>query len=532
MFKALLKTRFAYLFSLLFRTRNKSGKTTSPTKKILIGFLILYLIGTFSLMFGSLFGSICEPYYEQGIGWLYFTMIILFSVLFCFIGSVFFTKSEVYDSHDNDLLLSMPIPPRMILLSRLLSVTLLSYIYEFLILIPASVVYAFIIGFSPLQLVFLIIIALIIPLISMTLSLIFGGIIAYLESKMRHKNIFTLVLSMVLLFGYLYVYTSMTRYSNNLVENGLKWATDIKENMFILYCGGNAIAAANPIDFIFFFCFAIIPFVLVCMVLAVSFIKIITSKRSAAKIAYNGEIAKKSTVLSAFIRRENSHFWASPMYVMNASIGCVFLLILAVAIPIKADYFISLILEIPSIKEYVGLIVTAVICFIVIMNIISAPSISVEGKSFWILKSLPVNASEILISKVYFHLCITILPTLIASVSACIFLPSSLLDKIMIILLPQALNAFIAFLGVSINLQFPKFDWVNETAAVKQSGSSILTVLAGMGAVFVSGLLFIVFNLFLSPAAYMFVLLIIFVSCILILRNYLLGKGAQKFNSL
>ncbi len=534
MFKALLKTRFAYIFAMMFRSKKDGSKSKGPIKKILIGLLALYIVGVFAFMFGAMFMMLAEPFHQAGIDWFYFTLIIILSVVLCFIGSVFFTKSEIYDSKDNDLLLSMPIPPRMILASRLVSLLLISYAYELLIFVPAGVVYAYKIGFSIQQVIILVLIALILPLVSLTLSLIFSGIIAFFESKMRRKNVFTLVLSLVLFMGYMYFYIDMNRYLTELVANGAEWATSIKNAVYILYCGGNAIARPSIIDFIFFACFAIIPFILACMVLSVTFTKISTTKKSAAKIEYKEERVKKSTVISALIRRENNRFWSLPMYVLNAALGALFLIILAIALPIKGKDIVDPILaSVPSIGDYVGIIVCAIIGFIVIMNIISAPSISIEGKTFWVLRSLPVKSSDILLSKVYFHLYITAIPTLLASVSACIFLPSSALDKAMIILLPQALNTFNAFLGITINLQFPKFNWVNETAAVKQSASSGFTMLGGMGIVGTLAAVYaLLLNKFLKPDLFMFIIFAITVFFTFILYKYLMGKGAQKFDRL
>ena len=54
-------------------------------------------------------------------GWLYFTLMGLVAIFLGAFGSVFNTYSSLYLAKDNDLLLSLPIPVRVIIASRLLS---------------------------------------------------------------------------------------------------------------------------------------------------------------------------------------------------------------------------------------------------------------------------------------------------------------------------------------------------------------------------------------------------------------------------
>ena len=73
--------------------------------------------------------------------WLYFTIMAMVAIVLGAFGSVFNTYSSLYLAKDNDLLLSMPIPVRTILLSRLLSVYLMGLLYSGVVLLPAMIVY-------------------------------------------------------------------------------------------------------------------------------------------------------------------------------------------------------------------------------------------------------------------------------------------------------------------------------------------------------------------------------------------------------
>ena len=129
-----IKSMFAGMFS---REKKKAGKG----RLILFALLGVYLLVCFGVMFGGIFFSICDVFADMGLSWLYFGFMGILVFVLCFVGSVFITQNQLYEAKDNDLLLSMPIPVKYILISRLLSIVILNYIYELMIILPGAVVY-------------------------------------------------------------------------------------------------------------------------------------------------------------------------------------------------------------------------------------------------------------------------------------------------------------------------------------------------------------------------------------------------------
>ena len=72
----------------------------------------------------------------------------LLAVLLGAFGSVFNTYSGLYLAKDNDLLLSLPIPVRTVIASRLLGVYLMGLMYSAVVSVPAVIVYWIVGGFS------------------------------------------------------------------------------------------------------------------------------------------------------------------------------------------------------------------------------------------------------------------------------------------------------------------------------------------------------------------------------------------------
>lgn len=148
MIKSLLALRIRALLAGMFTKRNKnsSGKGTV----ILFTVLFLYIFAVVVGMMGFTFHYLVQPYHALGLDWLYFAMAGLMALGIAILGSVFTTQNQLYDAKDNSLLLSMPIPPKYILLSRMLPLLAMNLLFTGLVIVPAAVVYAIYVEFKPL----------------------------------------------------------------------------------------------------------------------------------------------------------------------------------------------------------------------------------------------------------------------------------------------------------------------------------------------------------------------------------------------
>ena len=169
-----------------------------------------------------------------------FTGLMIF--VLCFVGSVFVTQQCFFEAKDNDLLLSMPVPVKSILISRLLSVLLLNYIYELLVLVPAVSVYIYKGHFDGAGLLFIIGTGSLLPLLVLALSALFGWLIALIDSKIGRKNLIMMVLTLAPLLVYLYICMRMQHYMNLLVENGAAIGEAIERTLPPFYYMGKACA--------------------------------------------------------------------------------------------------------------------------------------------------------------------------------------------------------------------------------------------------------------------------------------------------
>ena len=135
MFKALLRTQFASVWAALTRNSTGAKKKKSTGKAVLVCILFIYIVGCFFFMFGGMFYALAQPLNMLGLEWFYFALAGIVAAALCFIGSVFMAQQQLFNAKDNELLLSMPIPPAYILGSRMTALLLVNYAFELVVFI-------------------------------------------------------------------------------------------------------------------------------------------------------------------------------------------------------------------------------------------------------------------------------------------------------------------------------------------------------------------------------------------------------------
>ena len=533
MLKRLVLIRLKSMFA-ASTARGKKGNSTG--KIILFTLLMIYCLGAFGFLFINMFSSFYDGFAPLGMEWLYFGFMGLMIFALCFIGSVFVTQQQLFEAKDNDLLLSMPVPVRYILISRLLSILALNYIFELLVALPGAGVYLYKGEVDPLGFFYFVIMLLILPLIVMTISVLFGWLIALADAKIGKKNVVMTILAMGLLLVYLYVCFRLQSYVTLLIENGQAIGQAIRKALPPFYYMGNAAADGDTVAFLIFLLCCIIPFVLVYGILSKSFINIATANKGSKKIVYKEKSVKAIGVKAALRRKEMRHFLSSPMYMFNAALGLVFLIIGAGYLFIKRDQ-IAMIGQLLSMLAGDEGIFTALLCAIIglilSMNIISAPMISIEAKTLWISQSLPVQTKDVLNAKAGVHIFASLPFILVSVILVEIALDMSLTGRVLIALCPVLITVFDAYLGLTMNLIYPKLDWINEIDAVKQGAAPILSMFIAMATIAVPVLLYIfVFMDMISTEAYTAIILGFFAVGTAGLYRFVVKNGVRRFTEL
>lgn len=532
MFKVLLKKQL-YQLNQSFFYDSKKGKARSKASSIgFIAFFVVLMVGVLGSMFTYLSLSLCKPLVSVDLGWLYFALMSLISLMLGIFGSVFNTYSSLYQAKDNDLLLSLPIPVRYLLASRLLGVYLMGTMYSIVVILPAVIVRLVVAGFSAKALFGSLVLMAAITVIVLILSCALGLVVAKVSVKLKNKSFVTTVLSLAFLALYYYVYSNAYNLLQSVVQNAQTIGEKIKGAAYPLYIFGK-VGEGEPLALLITVLCVAALFALTYILMERSFLKIATSSAKTARREYREKQAKLKSADSALLSKELSRLLSSPTYMLNCALGVVFLVVGGIALLFKGEWLVDLLIrEMGFGKDFAIVIGTLVVCMLTTMNDLTAPSISLEGKSIWLSQSLPVSAWQVLRSKFNMHMLLTGIPSLFCSVCVCIVLRPSAAVCAAVLIFPLLFAALFAVLGLVLNLKIPNLNWTSETTAVKQSISVLITLFAGWILSFIFAAVY--YLLFMPVGALWFLVIasaVITVLCALCLL-WLKKRGTEIYKNL
>jgi len=526
MIRVLLKKQMMELLSAVFYNP-KTGKLRSRSSLIGFAVLYLYVIGFFGFFFYTTAEGMA-PMLQTPFSWLFMTIISLIALTVGVLISCFMGYSGLYQAKDNDLLLSMPIPVSAILATRVLGIYLIGLFFELLAMVPALIVYFRYAEWNLAGAVFSVLIPFVLSLFVLTLACALGYLIALINSKLKHKNVVTVVLAVIFIAGYFYVYSSafsalqnIMMYADNL-GNTLKWVYP----MYQLGLASMGDAKAMLISSAIF----VALFALTMFLLAHNFIKLVTSNKGAPRAKYREKRAKNAGIGNALLRKELYHFVKTPGYMLNCGLGTLFIVVAAVVVPIKGDDLMQLVQSFFATNpESLTVLAAVAICGIASINDITAPSVSLEGKSLWIVQMLPVRGFDVLMAKLKLHLLVTQIPVIALCATVLWVMKPAWYYWVLIPAIALLYVLVMALFGLFLNLKMPNFVWQNETAVVKQSMSVMLSMLLNMATAVLIGILYFVPGAWISPLWYLVCILGILLICAILLFAWLKHRGGKMF---
>ena len=467
----------------IFRVSTKQKNTfTKIVLPIVLALILMGVMYSYSEM-------VIQKLQPINMEFVVLTIFILLTSVITVVEGIYKSGSLLFNCKDDNLLLSLPIKKSTVLFIRVLKFYLFELLYNSVFLLPAIIVYArytnpeftyYIVSFIGI---------LVFPIIPILISCLIGTFITYISSKFKGKNIAQTVITVLFLLGIMY----FSYNSENLLMNIAQNASSINDFITKLYYPAGAyIELITKFDLV-----KLLEFVFINLGLFVGSIMIIgrvyfniNSNSKSIKINKNKEnkkyIIKTMTPTRAFIKKEFNRFINSPVFITNAGFGLVLFILGCILITVKFDGIAESIVKINSsitidyIKSCIPVIFLGFICFTSFMTSITSSMISLEGKSFNILKSLPVKPFKIIKSKVLTAILIMLPCILIGNIIIFIRFSFDVVNIIFALLASVLLPLIAETIGIIINLKYPRMDAQNDTEVVKQSMSSSISVFIGM----------------------------------------------------
>ena len=499
MLKILLRTR---LLALLDRfSGSGKGKKALDTRKI--AFLIvagIVLLGLAGLLLSALLRPMYESLGKTDQEWLYFALAGAGAFLVSFMMTSFYAQGAIFEAQDNEMLLSMPIPPSAILGSRIGTLYLLNFFFSAVFLGAAGIVKLTAGGTAKAGgIVIFVLCIFLLALISTTLSCLLGWGVSIVTRRMRRKALFQLLFSLAFLaLFYVISFGDIMRNLKSIGENSEGLVGVFRGVLYPFYVMGLACAGSGIKYLLIFAAICIIPFALMWFIMSKSFVRIVTSKGGAKKIKYEAKALKGSSVTWSLAKKDLTRFFNSSSYMLNAGLGLIYTIGLGVYLLImvktgkaadtaNAAAAAAAAAEAPNffdrIMAIVGpggrpLLFALMLSLVAGFSYISGPSISVEGNNLWILKSMPLRAAEVLRSKVMAHLTIALPVSLVGSLILAVAVPMDAMQIVIMILMPLLAHCFCALVGVIGNLYLGKVNFPSLAKAVKSNSAQLVPMLS------------------------------------------------------
>lgn len=423
------------------------------------------------------------------------SLFVIVTSLMTLIEGIYKSGNLLFNCKDDDLLFSLPIKKSTVLFIRVFKFYIFELIFNSIFIIPAMIVYGIYVHPSVIYYLVSIIGVFLFPIIPILLSCLIGVFITYITSKFKVRNMIRTLLTIVFIIGIIAFSYNIDSFMVNISKN----AVSINDYITKMYYPAKAyiqlVNNFNIIKLLEFVVMHILLFILCIMLISKVYFNINSGikaiKVGKAKKEYK---IKTSSKTMAIVKKEFSRFITSTVFVTNAGFGLILYIIACVFFSIKYNSIVASFENTFSeyIKNYIPTLLFVFICFTSFMTSITSSMISLEGKSFSILKSLPMKAYEIVKAKVLAAIFIMIPCILIGDLIIFVRFRFNILNILLILIVSILLPLVSETIGIIINLKYPKMNATNDTEIVKQSLSSNIAVFIGMG---MSGItVFLLFN--------------------------------------
>lgn len=423
-------------------------------------------------------------------------LIALMGVLAAAMG-VFFTlfaaQGVVFGGKDNDLMLSLPVSPFALLLSRALALYLENLLVSLFVLLPAGAAYQFHGGGGGAAFwLALVPGAVVLALLPTLIALVCGFVLAWLTSRFVRRALLStlcygafLVLLMAGVFRLNGLMTSLAQSAAGLQSGLAGWGLP-----FLLL--EEAACLGRPQDLLALAGLCLLPFLGAVWLFARRYQAILARLAvRAGRSDYRLKALASGSPCRALLAKEARRFFSTPIYLFNSGFGLFLLVgggVAALVFRARLAPTLDLLVQagVPALP-----LAAAALAFVISTVAITASSISLEGRCLWILQTAPVSAAAVLLVKTAFQL-LLVLPCLALCV-ACLT-PALALGAAgggVLFAVTGAFALCCAPLGLWCNLLFPRLDAPNDTVVVKQSLAALLGTFLPMALAALAGGLYL-----------------------------------------
>ena len=474
--KCLTKLQLKNIYGLNVFRFTKDKKAKQKTTGMAVVWALLIAMVCFYV------GMMAYGYILIGMAEILPAYLIMLSSLIILAFAIFKAGSVIFQKNAYDILCSLPVSQTAIVVSRFARMYVENLLLTFMIMLPGMAVYGVMVKPSPLFYLIGAVAMIFIPLIPITIATFLGALVTAITSRMKHKSLVSAALSVLLVVGVMLGTSQMTaleeQFSIEMLQNLSELVLTVIEGIYPpAVWFGVAMLEGDFGQCVLCMIGALLAFAVTIVLVSSNYHRISRGLYSTtAKHDFKMQSLKKDAILRALLKREYKRYFASSVYVTNTIVGPILAVVFAGAIFVAGLDTMQQALELPiDIKGAVPFLLAAIFC----MMGTSCTSISMEGKEWWIIKSLPVRTKDVLDSKLLLNISLIAPFYLVSEVLLALALKPDFMELLWLVLIPAILILFSCVLGLTVNLKMPVFDWENEVTIVKQSASAFVGGIGG-----------------------------------------------------
>lgn len=426
-------------------------------------------------------------------------LIAVSSLLVFFLGT-FTAGGSLFARNGYEILCSLPVSRWAIVASRFVRLYVENLALSWVILLPGLSVWFWCVRPGGAVYLACLPVLLAAPMVPVAAASLFGAVVTGISSRMKHKSLVEAVFSILLVFGVFWLTSGAAEMEGDLTPEMLAQMADkIQPLLGSVYPPavwlGAAVARGDVLRAWLWSGASLGVLLTVAAAIGWGFHGICRRLfSSSARHDYRLGRLQSSRLWWSLCRREFRRYFASGVYVTNTIIGPIMAAALAVGVMVAGADGIRDMFPLPvDITRVIPVLLAGIFCMMTTASV----SVSMEGKNFWIVKSLPLTTKMILDAKILMNLLLMLPFYLVSLVCLLIGLKPGMVDGLFLAAIPAVFMVFSCVYGVAVNLRMPVLEWESEVSVVKQSGSAML---GGMGGFLIA--IACVVLLLLAPESY------------------------------
>lgn len=392
----------------------------------------------------------------------------------------------LFQNRDNELLMSMPVHPKQVFVSKIL----LSYIQELIInaciTLPLMISIGILGGFSIYFYFMLPILVVLLPILPTATALMLSIPVLYIiKFFQKHSIISTALILVVVIVGIVLYSNILSAFAEsfNIVSKQIETVININVNVtkfgnantFYLFLAESVMFPKYIYKMLLYLGVSGAVFVIAFFVVKPFFFKVAMSSLENSTNVYKEGKYKKRSQFKSLLYNECLNVFRSPGMIFEYFL---FTILMPFVVVVYDNLLLGLVVNQSGALMINGAHLLIVAVFATLSNIYSASAISREGANFYILKSTPVGYYTQTLAKIVFNAIFSVGAIVITGIVACFYM------NVWVAILTTLICVFLSlghmFSCFDNDIKSPTLDWYDSGDISKVNKNTTHSIIKGL----------------------------------------------------